>query len=52
MCRRRVMVTKRDLIVFEHGYFELTDYAIWMTAGEIAQLFGLPIMNTHDMGPT
>ena len=35
---------KRDLIVFEHERFELTGYDIWMTAGEIASLFGVTIM--------
>ena len=35
---------KRDLIVFEHERFELTGYDVWMTAGEIARLFGVTIM--------
>lgn len=35
---------KRDLIVFEHERFELTGYDVWMTAGEIAGLFGVTIM--------
>ena len=35
---------KRDLIVLEHGRFELTGYDVWMTAGEIARLFGVTIM--------
>ena len=35
---------KRDLIVFEHERFELTGYDVWMTAGEIASLFGVTIM--------
>ena len=34
---------KRDLIVFEHERFELTGYDVWMTAGEIASLFGVTI---------
>ena len=35
---------KRDLIVLEHERFELTGYDVWMTAGEIARLFGVTIM--------
>lgn len=35
---------KRDLIVFENEKFEVTGYDIWMTAGEIASLFGVTIM--------
>lgn len=41
------MVMKRDLIVFEHERFELTGYDIWMTAGEIASLFGVTIMKVR-----
>ena len=38
---------KRDLIVFEHERFELTGYDVWMTAGEIACLFGVTIMKVR-----
>lgn len=38
---------KRDLIVFEHERFELTGYDVWMTAGEIAGLFGVTIMKVR-----
>jgi len=38
---------KRDLIVFEHERFELTGYDVWMTAGEIAKLFGVTIMKVR-----
>jgi len=38
---------KRDLIVFEHERFELTGYNVWMTAGEIASLFGVTIMKVR-----
>lgn len=40
---------KRDLIVFEHERFELTGYDVWMTAGEIANLFGVTIMKVHGI---
>ena len=40
---------KRDLIVFEHERFELTGYDIWMTAGEIAKLFGVTIMKVRGI---
>lgn len=40
---------KRDLIVFEHERFELTGYDIWMTAGEIASLFGVTIMKVRGI---
>lgn len=40
---------KRDLIVFEHERFELTGYDIWMTAGEIASLFGVTIMKVRGV---
>ena len=38
---------KRDKIVFEHERFELTGYDVWMTAGEIAGLFGVTIMKVR-----
>ncbi|MBQ6768119.1 MAG: hypothetical protein IJP46_05535 [Prevotella sp.] len=41
------MMMKRDLIVFEHERFELTGYDVWMTAGEIASLFGVTIMKVR-----
>ena len=40
---------KRDLIVFEHERFELTGYNVWMTAGEIASLFGVTIMKVRGI---
>ena len=40
---------KRDLIVFEHERFELTGYDVWMTAGEIANLFGVTIMKVRGI---
>ena len=40
---------KRDLIVFEHERFELTGYDVWMTAGEIASLFGMTIMKVRGI---
>ena len=40
---------KRDLIVFEHERFELTGYDVWMTAGEIASLFGVTIMKVRSI---
>ena len=40
---------KRDLIVFEHERFELTGYDVWMTAGEIASLFGVTIMKVRGI---
>lgn len=40
---------KRDLIVFEHERFELTGYDVWMTAGEIAGLFGVTIMKVRGI---
>ena len=40
---------KRDLIVFEHERFELTGYVVWMTAGEIASLFGVTIMKVRGI---
>lgn len=40
---------KRDLIVFEHERFELTGYDVWMTAGEIASLFGITIMKVRGI---
>jgi len=40
---------KRDLIVFEHERFELTGYDVWMTAGEIAKLFGVTIMKVRGI---
>ena len=40
---------KRDLIVFEHERFEITGYDIWMTAGEIASLFGVTIMKVRGI---
>ena len=40
---------KRDLIVFEHEKFELTGYDVWMTAGEIAGLFGVTIMKIRGI---
>ena len=40
---------KRVLIVFEHERFELTGYDIWMTAGEIAKLFGVTIMKVRGI---
>ena len=40
---------KRGLIVFEHERFELTGYDIWMTAGEIAKLFGVTIMKVRGI---
>ena len=40
---------KRDLIVFEHERFELTGYDVWMTAGEIATLFGVTIMKVRGI---
>ena len=36
---------KRDKVVFENEKFEVTGYDIWMTAGEIASLFGVTIIN-------
>ena len=42
-------IMKRDLIVFEHERFELTGYDIWMTAGEIASLFGVTIMKVRGI---
>lgn len=41
---------KRDRIVFEHERFELTGYDVWMTAGEIACLFGVTIMKSAGRG--
>ena len=38
---------KRDLVVFENEKFEVTGYDIWMTAGEIASLFGVTIMKVR-----
>lgn len=43
------MMMKRDLIVFEHERFELTGYDVWMTAGEIASLFGVTIMKVRGI---
>lgn len=40
---------KRDLIVFEHERFELTGYDVWMTAEEIAGLFGVTIMKVRGI---
>ena len=40
---------KRDLIVFENEKFEATGYDIWMTAGEIASLFGVTIMKVRGI---
>lgn len=40
---------KRDLIVFEYERFELTGYDVWMTAGEIASLFGVTIMKVRGI---
>ena len=40
---------KRDLIVFEHERFELTGYDVWMTAGEIASLFGVTIIKVRGI---
>ncbi len=40
---------KRDLIIFEHERFELTGYDVWMTAGEIAELFGVTIMKIRGI---
>ena len=40
---------KRDLIMFEHERFELTGYDVWMTAGEIAKLFGVTIMKVRGI---
>ena len=40
---------KRDLIVFEHERFELTGYDVWMTAGEIASLFGVTITKVRGI---
>lgn len=40
---------KRDLIVFENEKFEVTGYNIWMTAGEIASLFGVTIMKVRGI---
>ena len=40
---------KRDLIVFENEKFEVTGYDIWMTAGEIATLFGVTIMKVRGV---
>lgn len=40
---------KRDLVVFEHERFELTGYDVWMTAGEIAKLFGVTIMKVRGI---
>ena len=40
---------KRDLIVFEHERFERTGYDVWMTAGEIAGLFGVTIMKIRGI---
>lgn len=40
---------KRDLIVFEHERFELTGYDVWMTADEIASLFGVTIMKVRGI---
>ena len=40
---------KRDLIVFEHERFELTGYDVWMTAGEIANIFEVTIMKVRGI---
>lgn len=40
---------RRDLIVFEHERFELTGYDVWMTAGEIATLFCVTIMEVRSV---
>ena len=40
---------KRDLIVFEHERFELMGYDVWMTAGEIASLFGVTIIKVRGI---
>ena len=47
MTMRKMM--KRDLIMFEHERFELTGYDVWMTAGEIAKLFGVTIMKVRGI---
>ena len=38
---------KRDKVVFENEKFEVTGYDIWMTAREIAELFGVTIMKVR-----
>ena len=40
---------KRELIVFENEKFEVSGYDIWMTAGEIASLFGVTIMKVRGI---
>ena len=40
---------KRDKVVFENEKFEVTGYDIWMTAGEIACLFGVTIMKVRGI---
>lgn len=40
---------KRDKVVFENEKFEVTGYDIWMTAGEIASLFGVTIMKVRGI---
>ena len=40
---------KRDKVVFENEKFEVTGYDIWMTAGEIASLFGVTIMKVRSI---
>ena len=40
---------KRDKVVFENEKFEVTGYDIWMTAGEIAELFGVTIMKVRGI---
>ena len=42
---------KRDKVVFENEKFEVTGYDIWMTAGEIASLFGVTIMKVSASLP-
>ena len=40
---------RRDMVVFENEKFEVTGYDIWMTAGEIASLFGVTIMKVRSI---
>ena len=40
---------KRDKVVFENEKFEVTGYNVWMTAGEIAMLFGVTIMKVRGI---
>ena len=43
------ILIKRDKVVFENEKFEVTGYDIWMTAGEIASLFGVTIMKVRGI---